>query len=83
MSAQKPVHDIRLGSIKAAIWANETKNGTRHNVTVARLYKTDDGDWRDSNSFGRDDLPVVKEVLDQAWKWIFAQGQKRAQEKAA
>ena len=83
MSAQKPVHDIRMGSIKAAIWANDTKNGTRHNVTVARLYKTENGEWRDSNSFGRDDLPVVKEVIDQAWKWIFAQGQQRPQDKAA
>ena len=83
MSAQRPVHDIRMGLIKAAIWANDTKSGTRHNVTVARLYKTDDGDWRDSNSFGRDDLPVVKEVLDQAWKWIFSQGQQKVQEKAA
>ena len=82
MSAQRPVHDIRMGLIKAAIWANDTKSGTRHNVTVARLYKTDDG-WKDSNSFGRDDLPVVKEVLDQAWKWIFAQGQQKPQEKAA
>ncbi len=25
---QKPVHEVRLGRIKAAIWANETDNGT-------------------------------------------------------
>ena len=31
---QKPVHEVRLGRIKAAIWANETDNGTRHNVTI-------------------------------------------------
>ena len=24
---KKPVHEIRLGSIKAAIWANDTQNG--------------------------------------------------------
>ena len=30
---QKPVHEVRLGRIKAAIWANETDNGTRHNGT--------------------------------------------------
>ena len=70
MSRNKPVHEIRLGRIRAAIWENSTENGTRHNVTVTRLYK--DGDrWKDSTSFGRDDLPVVAKVLDRAHSWIF------------
>ncbi len=34
---QKPVHEVRMGRIKAAIWANNTDNGTRHNVTITRL----------------------------------------------
>lgn len=66
----RPVFEIRLGRIKAAIWENETQNGMRHNVTVSRLFK--DGDqWKDSNSFGRDDLPLVVKVIDQAHSWIF------------
>jgi len=72
MSKQKPAHEIRLGSIKATIWENETPNGVRYNVTVARLYK--DGDeWKRSESFGRDDLPLVAKVVDQAHNWIFEQ----------
>jgi len=68
----RPVHEIRLGRIRAAIWENDTKNGTRHNVTVSRLYK--DGDnWRDSSSFGRDDLPLVAKVVDTAHSWIFSE----------
>ena len=68
----RPVREIRLGRIRAAIWENETQNGTRHNVTLSRLYK--DGDeWKDSTSFGRDDLPLVAKVADQAHSWIFAQ----------
>ena len=48
----RPVREVRLGRIRAAIWENETQNGTRHNVTFSRLYK--DGDeWKDSTSFGR------------------------------
>ncbi len=51
---------------------NDTQNGTRHNVTVTRLYK--DGDeWKDSVSFGRDDLPLVGKVLDRCHSWIFEQ----------
>jgi len=72
MSKQKPAHEIRLGSIKATIWENETPNGARHNVTVARLYK-DGEEWKRSESFGRDDLPLVAKVIDQAHSWIFEQ----------
>ena len=67
----RPVHEVRLGRIRAAIWANETENGTRHNVTVSRLYKDGD-DWKDTSSFGRDDLPLVGKVTDLAHTWIFA-----------
>lgn len=72
MAKQKPAHEIRLGRIKATIWANDTANGTRHNVTVSRIYK-DGEDWKQSDSFGRDDLPVAAKVLDMAHTWIFEQ----------
>lgn len=68
--AHKPAHEIRVGRIKATIWENETENGTRHNVTVRRLYK--DGDkWKSSDTFGRDDLPLVMKVSDLAHTWIY------------
>lgn len=68
----RPVHEVRMGRIKAAIWENDTQTGVRHNVTVSRLYK--DGDqWKDSTSFGRDDLPLVAKVADMAHSWIFEQ----------
>lgn len=71
---QKPVHEIRMGRIKAAIWANDTDNGTRHNVTITRLYK--DGDeWKTSSSFGREELPLVAKIADMAHTWIYQQGQ--------
>lgn len=66
----RPVHEVRLGRIRAAIWKNSTENGSRFNVTIARLYK--DGDqWKDSTSFGRDDLPLVQKVLDMAHSWCY------------
>jgi hypothetical protein len=71
----KPVHEIRLSRIKAAIWANETDSGIRHNVTFSRLYKPEGGDWQDSSSFGRDDLPLLAKVADRVHSWIFDQGQ--------
>lgn len=69
----RPVEEIRFGRIRGAIWANNTQNGTRYNVTVSRLYR-DGNDWRDSSSFGRDDLPIVAKVLDLCHTWIFTVG---------
>jgi len=74
-SPNRPVHEIRLGRIRAAIWANPTDTGVRYNVTLCRLYKDDkSGEWRDSQSFGRDDLPLVMKVSDFAMLWIYEQG---------
>ena len=71
---QKPVHQIRIGSIKAAIWENRTENGARYNTTFSRLFK--DGDsWKMSDSFGRDDLLVLRKVSDCAHSWICDQTQ--------
>ena len=77
--SKKPVHEVRLGRIKAAIWENETENGSRHNVTFTRLYKDDTDNWKDSGSFGRDDLPLVAKVADIAHTWIFQQKQEDSQ----
>jgi hypothetical protein len=68
----KPVHEIRIGRIKAVIWSNDTEAGPRHNVILRRIYKRDSNpQWEQSDSFGRDDLPQVIEVTRQAWLWIF------------
>lgn len=75
----RPVHEIRMGRVRAAIWVNETDNGVRHNVTFSRLYRDEQNDqWKDSTSFGRDDLPLIAKVADQAFLWIYQQAQARA-----
>jgi hypothetical protein len=45
-----PVREIRIGRVRAAIWENETQNGTRHNVTLSRLYKDGDDSPHRENS---------------------------------
>ena len=67
----KPVHEIRLGRIRAAVWLNETENGPRYNVQLSRLYKDKNDKWKDSTSFGREDLPLVGKVADLAMVWIY------------
>ncbi|PYI83431.1 MAG: hypothetical protein DME26_15020 [Verrucomicrobia bacterium] len=66
---KKPIHDVRLGAIKAAIWQNSVGDLVRYNVTFSRIYK-DEAEWKTSDSFGRDDLLVLAKVADQAHTWI-------------
>jgi len=61
----KPIHEVRLGAIKAAVWKNENEtSGPRFSTKFSHIYK--DGDaWKSTESFGRDDLLVVAKVADQ------------------
>ena len=75
MSSNKPIHEVRLGRIKAAIWENEAENGVRYNVTITRLYKDGKDEWKDSGSFDRDDLPLVEKVCHMTHLWIYSHSQ--------
>ncbi len=77
-SKDKPIHEVRIGAVKAAIWRNDTASGVRYNVTCSRIYKDRDEDqWRSTDSFGRDDLLVLGKVADLAHTWIHQQGQEK------
>jgi hypothetical protein len=66
----KPVHEIRLGSVRAAIWANITQNGVRHSVTISRSYRVGN-DWKKTNSYGKEDLLVLEKITELAQKWLY------------
>ena len=72
MAQEKPVHEVRLGKVKAAIWKNDSESGVRFGVTFSRIYKTESG-WESSTSFGRDELPLLAKVADIAHTWIYQQ----------
>jgi hypothetical protein len=69
----RPIEEIRLGMIKAAIWKNDTETGPRYNVTFERVFR-DGEEWKSTTSFGRDDLLLLGKVADQAHSWIMAVG---------
>ena len=70
MANPKPVAEVRIGRVKAAVWPNETEGRTRHNVTFSRLYR-DGAEWKSTQSFGRNDLLVLAKVANQAHSRIF------------
>ncbi len=72
MEKKKPVHEIRLGKVRAAVWENDTEGGIRYGVTFSRLYK-DGEQWRDSSSFGRQELLLLAKVADLAHTFLHQQ----------
>ncbi len=70
----KPVHEVRLGKIRAAIWGNRNADGnTWHSVTFARRYRDKEGNYKDADSFGPEDLPVLREVAGRVLTWCLDQ----------
>jgi hypothetical protein len=61
-TANLPVFTCRHRALKAAVWRNETENGVMFNTTVSRSYR-DGEQWRESSSFGYDDVLIVAELL--------------------
>jgi hypothetical protein len=72
-SANRPVHTIRYGPVHAAIWRNVVDSGNSsrplYNVTFSRSYK-DGQTWKDSGSFGLDDLLVLAKAANEAHSFI-------------
>ena len=70
--AKPPVQTFRLGRTKAAVWENEADNGQKFfGVTFSRGYRDEAENWHDTDSFGRDDLPLVAKLADRAHTFIF------------
>jgi len=74
----KPVHEIRIGLIKASIWERQLDNGVMHNTTFSRSYRTGDT-WRNTDSYGREDLLTLSKLADMAHTWIWKQQATRQQ----
>jgi len=74
----KPAHKIRIGVLQVTIWKNQSDKGTWYSVIPSRDYKQDDA-WKETDSFGFDDLLAMAKLLDQAHTWIMRQQQADAQ----
>ena len=66
MANQKPTADVRIGTVKAAIWENQAGERTLYKVTFSKRYRDSEGQWKTTHSFGRNDLLLIAKVADQA-----------------
>jgi hypothetical protein len=79
MAGQRPVAKFRAGQVSAAIWENEiTVNGrkaTMLKATVERRFKDKDGQWKSSNSFSRNEIPLAIYCLQKSLEHIISSQQ--------
>ena len=67
---KRPVKVFRARGISASVFENESKSGdTFHKVTLQRTYY-DGKEFKTTDSFSRDDLPVAGKLLGDAWEFI-------------
>lgn len=64
-----PVVEIRRGLIKVRVWQRRSKKGGRYSLSVVRLFRNGD-QWKESTRLGRDDIPLVRLLLDEAHTWM-------------
>ncbi|MBL9185854.1 MAG: hypothetical protein JNK23_00105 [Opitutaceae bacterium] len=72
VGGKPPVETFRLGRIKAVVWENDVDQQKYYNVSFARTYMDEAKEFHDSDSFGRDDLPLMAKLADQAHTFIFS-----------
>ena len=85
MSTNSPIDEVRIGSVKAAIWQNQVgdEGAIRYNVTFGRLYRSDeDGKWKTTRSFGLNDLLVLSKLADQVHTRIHQLREQNAEDDA-
>jgi hypothetical protein len=80
MTKAKPAHKLRSGALTVTIWKNDGDKGPWYSVTPSRSFKQGD-DWKESDSYGYDDLLPLAKLIDQAHSWI--QDKQQAEKKAA
>lgn len=70
-SDRRPVHEIKLGRVRASIWSHGNGPGESwFSVSISRRYR--DGEtWKSTASFGRDELPLVAKAAEMAYAWIW------------
>lgn len=69
---KKPAYKFQCGNVAASVFRKEVeKDGVRyptHNITIDKVYKDKDGEWRSTNVFKAGDLHKVITVTQRAFE---------------
>ena len=69
-----PEKRFKCGAVEAAVFVNEIeKNGKKielKKVSIQKRYMTADEEWKSTNSYDANDLPKLKLVADEAYRYL-------------
>ena len=71
---KKKIHEIRRGMLKVRVLIKHSRKRSQYSLDVLRLFKNGD-QWKESRRFSRDDIPLLRILLDEAHRWILVQQQ--------
>lgn len=77
----QPIHKVRVGATTASIWLNEGEENGRpfYNTTIVRVYKNDQEEYVETNSFLDSQLLELAAAAQIAHAWII---QRQAEDRA-
>ena len=72
MDKKRPIRSFRAGQVDCALWQdNVTVKGEQQTIlkaSVSRSYKDQYGNWKSSQSFSRNEIPLATYVLQKAFE---------------
>ena len=74
-TGKQPLKEYRCGTVRAAIWRDETEDGgrlvVRHSIKIQKEYRDDKtGNWEQTNYFFVNELPKLARVAQKAFDFV-------------
>ena len=65
-----PEKKFRAGSVSATVWINTNEKGSFPSVQLGRSYLDKEKNWKETSSFGINDVPKAIVVLNEAYRYV-------------
>ena len=70
----RPEKKFKCGAVEAAVFVNEIEKSGKtlrlKKVSIQKRYRDADGNWNSTNSYDANDLPKLKLVADEAYRYL-------------
>lgn len=75
-----PLARLKAGNVTAALWENKIGKETILKASVQKRFQDREGNWKSSNSFARNEIPLAIYCLSKAFEKIVEQQNEQAKQ---
>jgi hypothetical protein len=75
----QPEKKFRAGAVSATVWMNSTEKGSFPSVQLSKSYMDKEKNWKETSSFGANDLPKALLVLNEAYRFVAMKGPEKVE----